>query len=182
MVNECQLQGGKGVLEKVKLRHYAAELVKPSEFRLGARIAEKFDGITVKEAKTESFVVKSYRNKYSQKIVIPCLEDNIWVLKNIQRRGNIDKRLQAKGIDTVEKFLIQLLINPKELRNIVGLGGEKWKAIVNHARKCQSNRMYCYTNSQETLSVVFNVFGRLQGLHSEGYYMATNMLSKNKKA
>ncbi|XP_073036521.1 uncharacterized protein [Primulina eburnea] len=181
MGNECTLQGGKGVLKKVKFRHYAAELVKPSEFRLGARIAEKFDGITVKEATTESFVIRSYRNKYSRKNEIPCREDNIWVLKNIQRRGKIDKSLQAKGIDTVEKFLIQLLINPEGLKNIAGLRGTKWKATENHARKCESNRMYCYTNSQETLCVVFDIFGRLQGLHSEGYYTDTNMLSKNKK-
>lgn len=62
-VNKCKLQGGKGVLEKVRFRNHAAELVKPSEFRLGARIAGKFDGITIKEAKTESFLVEIYRKK-----------------------------------------------------------------------------------------------------------------------
>lgn len=125
--NVCKLEGGRGVLKNVKFRHHATD-VKPPMFRLGARIVEKFDGIIVKEAMTESFEVKSYRNKYSKKIEFPNLESKIWVLKNIQRRGNIHKRLQAKEIDTVGEFLIQLLINHEELKNnIVGLKGKKWE-------------------------------------------------------
>lgn len=179
--NVCKLEGGRGVLKNVKFRHHATD-VKPPMFRLGARIVEKFDGIIVKEAMTESFEVKSYRNKYSKKIEFPDLESKIWVLKNIQRRGNIHKRLQAKEIDTVGEFLIQLLINHEELKNdIVGLKGKKWEDTISHANKCQSDRMYCYINSHENSAVVFDIFGKLQGLCSEGQYAAANMLSENKK-
>ncbi|XP_073036666.1 calmodulin-binding protein 60 A-like isoform X2 [Primulina eburnea] len=178
--NVCKLEGGRGVLRNVKFRHHATD-VKPPVFRLGARVAEKFDGIIVKEAKTESFEVESYRRKYSKKIEFPNLESKIWELKNIQRRGKIHERLKTKGIDTVGKFLIQLLINHQELQNTVGLKGKKWEATVSHAKKCQSDRMYCYINSHENSSVVFDICGKLQGLCSEGQYAAANMLSENKK-
>lgn len=60
--NVCKLEGGRGVLKNVKFKHHATN-VKPPVFRLRARIVENFDGIIVKEAKTEFFEVKSYRNK-----------------------------------------------------------------------------------------------------------------------
>ncbi|KZV39683.1 hypothetical protein F511_22708 [Dorcoceras hygrometricum] len=115
--NLCKLKGGSCVLGGVKFRHHATR-VKPTEFRLGARIVGTFDGIIVKEAKTESFAVKCYRNKYYMKKEIPALVDGLWVLKNIQRGGKIVERLQNKEIDTIEKFLIQLLINPQQLKNV----------------------------------------------------------------
>ncbi|XP_073127209.1 calmodulin-binding protein 60 D-like isoform X2 [Henckelia pumila] len=181
-VNLCQLQGGSCVLEGVKFRHHATK-VKPTVFRLGARIVGTFDGIiNVKEAKTESFPVKCYRKKYSMKKEIPNLKDKISVLKNIQLRGKIEERLQAQGIDTVEKFLIHLLINPhQQLKNIASLKGKKWETTLNNARKCQGYKMYWYFNSQENSGVVFDIFGELQWMYSQGEYAATNMLSEDNK-
>ncbi|XP_073127473.1 calmodulin-binding protein 60 A-like [Henckelia pumila] len=179
-VNLCNLQGGSCVLEGVKFRHHATK-VKPTVFRLGARIVGTFDEIIVKEAKTESFPVKCYRKKYSMKKEIPNLRDKISVLKNIQRHGKIEERLQAQGIDTVEKFLIHHLINPGELKNIALSNGKKWEDTINHARKCQSHKMYWYLNSQENSGVVFDIFGELQWMYSQGEYAATNMLSEDNK-
>ncbi|XP_073125123.1 calmodulin-binding protein 60 B-like [Henckelia pumila] len=175
-----QLQGGSCVLEGVTFRHHATK-VKPTEFRLGARIVGTFDGIIVKEAKTESFPVKCYRKKYSMKKEIPNLTDKVSVLKNIQLRGPIEERLQDKGINTVEKFLIRHQINPQQLKNISGLKGKKWESTLNHARKCQDYKMYWYFNSQENSGVVFDFFGKLQWMYSQGEYAATNMLSKDNK-
>ncbi|XP_073294363.1 calmodulin-binding protein 60 D-like isoform X2 [Primulina huaijiensis] len=179
-VNMCKLEGGVCVLKGVKFRHHATQ-VKPTVFRLGARIVGTFEGIIVKEAKTESFAVKCYRNKYFKKNEVPTLTDKISVMKNIQRRGKIEERLQAKGIDNVEKFLIHLLINPQELKNIARSKGKKWEGTINHARKSQSGKMYWYFNYKENSGVIFDIFGKLQWMYSQGEYAATSMLSQDKK-
>ncbi|PIN01909.1 hypothetical protein CDL12_25580 [Handroanthus impetiginosus] len=57
-----KLENGIGFLKNIKFRHHAIKM-KPSEFRLGARVVNTFDGVHIKEAKTESFVVKDFRNK-----------------------------------------------------------------------------------------------------------------------
>ncbi|XP_075479992.1 calmodulin-binding protein 60 D-like [Primulina tabacum] len=180
-VNLCKLEGGVCVLKGVTFRHHATQ-VKPTVFRLGARIVGTFDGIIVKEAKTESFAVKCYRSKYFMKKEVPTLKDKISVLKNIRRGGKIEERLQAKGIDNVDKFLIHLLINPQELKNIARLKGKKWEGTINHARKCQSGKIYWYFNYKENSGVVFDIFGKLQWMYSQGEYAATSMLSQDKKA
>ncbi|KAL0440849.1 UNVERIFIED_CONTAM: hypothetical protein Sradi_0023800 [Sesamum radiatum] len=154
-----KLQRGVGFLENIKLRHHASK-IRPPVFRLCARV-DTFDGDHIKEAKTESFTVKDFRNKYYKKHETPSLSDEVSRLVNIRKGGKINKRLQDKKIYTVEDFLIRLLIDPEGLRTIVNLGPKKWELTVSNARASLSDkRMYCYVNSEQKMGIVFNVLGQ----------------------
>ncbi|KAL2243991.1 UNVERIFIED_CONTAM: Calmodulin-binding protein 60 C, partial [Sesamum indicum] len=155
-----KLQKGIGFLENIKLRHHASK-IRPPVFRLGARVVDTFDESRIKEAKTVSFTVKDFRNKYYKKHETPSLSDEVSRLVNIRKGGKINKRLQDNKIYTVEDFLIRLLIDPEELRSIVNLGPKKWELTVNNARASLSDkRMYCYVNSEQKMGIVFNVLGQ----------------------
>lgn len=64
-----KLQGGVGVVKNIKFRHRASTM-RPPVFRLGARVADAVHQDQVKEAKTDPFVVKIYRNKC---MAYPCI-------------------------------------------------------------------------------------------------------------
>ncbi|XP_011071793.1 calmodulin-binding protein 60 A isoform X1 [Sesamum indicum] len=177
-----KLQKGIGFLENIKLRHHASK-IRPPVFRLGARVVDTFDESRIKEAKTVSFTVKDFRNKYYKKHETPSLSDEVSRLVNIRKGGKINKRLQDNKIYTVEDFLIRLLIDPEELRSIVNLGPKKWELTVNNARASLSDkRMYCYVNSEQKMGIVFNVLGQVLGLYLKNQYVPTNILSENNKA
>ncbi|KAL8465313.1 hypothetical protein ACS0TY_034715 [Phlomoides rotata] len=175
-----RLERGVGVVQNVKLRNHAIE-IRPSVFKLGATVVDAF---RVKEAKTESFNVKDFRKKYRKKHENPSLSDEVSRLHNIAKGGKIYKRLQSNGINTVEHFLIWLLINRDELKNIVNMVPTKWEETIENARKCLSEtRMYCYINLEQKKCVVFNVLGQAIGLYDEFHYsVMMNMLSEEHKA
>ncbi|KAL0342793.1 UNVERIFIED_CONTAM: hypothetical protein Scaly_1941900 [Sesamum calycinum] len=176
-----KLQRGVGFLENIKLRHHASK-IRPPVFRLCARVVDTFNGDHIKEAKTESFTVKDFRNKYYKKHETPSLSDEVSRLVNIRKGGKINKRLQDNKIYTVEDFLIRLLIDPEGLRSIVNLGPTKWELTINNARASLSDkRTYCYVNSEQKMGIVFNVLGQVLGLYLKNQYVPTNMLSENNK-
>ncbi|KAL2482465.1 calmodulin-binding protein 60 A [Forsythia ovata] len=178
-VNLCR---GIGVLQTIKFKHNTTKL-NPPVFRLGARVVDSFEGTRVKEAKTENFTVKDFRSKYYRKHDIPSLSDEVWRLQNIRKGGEVEKRLRAAKVCTVEEFLIQLLKDPQELKRNVNLGDRRWEATVNHARTCSfEERMYCYTNSQEKTGIVFDLLGKGIALFKKGQYAPINMYSENDKA
>ncbi|KAG8362593.1 hypothetical protein BUALT_BualtUnG0060600 [Buddleja alternifolia] len=177
-----KLQRGVGVLDNIKLRHHTSKL-RPSKFRLGARVFDTFDRARVKEALIELFTVKDFRLKYYRKYKTPSLSNNVCRLIYIRKGGPIDKHLESNKIRTVEDFLIRLLIDPEGLKSIVNLGAKKWDVTVNNARACPDHkRMYCYINYQHKTAVVFNVLGHVLGLYSENQYFTTTMLSDNHKS
>ncbi|KAG8378998.1 hypothetical protein BUALT_Bualt07G0042600 [Buddleja alternifolia] len=177
-----KLQRGVGVLDNIKLRHHTSK-IRPSKFRLGARVVDTFDRARVKEAMTEFFTVKDFRNKYYRKHKTPSLFDKVCRLIYIRKGGPIDKRLKLYQIFTVEDFLIRLLIDTEGLKSIVNLGAKKWEATVNNARACTHHkRMYCHKNDQHKTGVVFNILGHVLGLYSENQYLTATMLSDNHKA
>ncbi|KAG8379014.1 hypothetical protein BUALT_Bualt07G0044200 [Buddleja alternifolia] len=110
-----KLQRGVGILDNIKLRHPTSKL-RPSKFRLGARVVDTFDRTRVKEAITQVFTVKDFRDKYKQKHKTPSLSDKVWRLKYIRKGGPIHKRVESNKISTVEDFLIQLLIDHEGLK------------------------------------------------------------------
>ncbi|KAL3628688.1 hypothetical protein CASFOL_027734 [Castilleja foliolosa] len=177
-----KLQGGVGYVENVKLRHHTSK-IKPSIFRLGARIVGEFDGVRINEAKTESFIVKDFRNKYYKKHEKPSLSDEVSRLVNIRKGGKIDKRLQVGKIFNVEDLLIRLLIDPQGLKSIVKVGTKKWDATVKNARACKiDERVHFYISIEQKIGVVFNLLGQVLGLYTKSQYVSTTMLSENDKA
>ncbi|XP_048228769.1 calmodulin-binding protein 60 A isoform X3 [Ricinus communis] len=90
-------------------------------FRLGARVVDNFDGTNVREAKTESFIVRDHRGELYKKHHPPSLSDEVWRLEKIGKDGAFHKRLSRENITTVKDFLTQLFIDSQRLRHKSGV-------------------------------------------------------------
>ncbi|XP_057474610.1 calmodulin-binding protein 60 A-like [Actinidia eriantha] len=157
------------------------------KFRLGARVVDNFDGIRIREATTESFIVRDHRGELYKKHHPPSLPDEVWRLEKIGKDGAFHKRLSREKVYTVKDFLTLLFIDPTGLRNILGAGmsAKMWEVTVDHARTCvlDSRRFfYCPPGSQQKTGVVFTVVGQVTGLLSECQYSAIDKLSETEKA
>ncbi|KAG1334758.1 protein SAR DEFICIENT 1 [Cocos nucifera] len=108
-------------------------------FRIGARVAPgSYDGPRIKEAMTVPFVVKDHRGELYRKHYPPSLNDEVWRLEKIGKDGAFHRKLQAENINTVQDFLRHLVIDPDQLRKILGvnMSDRTWEGIINHARTC----------------------------------------------
>ncbi|KAF8399323.1 hypothetical protein HHK36_015188 [Tetracentron sinense] len=157
------------------------------KFRLGARVVDcNNDGIRVREAKTEPFIVKDHRGELYKKHYPPCLTDDVWRLEKIGKDGAFHKRLMRENINTVKDFLTVLCTDTPRLRNILGTGmsNKMWEVTVEHARTCSlDKRMYLYRplSSQRRMGVVFDVIGQVLGLLAECQYVPNDELSGTEK-
>ncbi|CAL1406460.1 unnamed protein product [Linum trigynum] len=157
------------------------------KFRIGARALDNFHGIRIKEAKTESFIVRDHRGELYKKHHPPALSDEVWRLEKIGKDGAFHKRLCRENISTVKDFLTQLSINPPKLRHILGTGmsAKMWEVTVEHAQTCVlDNRVYLYFSSggQLKTAVVFNLVGQVRGVLSEFQYLSIDNMSETEKA
>lgn len=156
------------------------------KFKLGARIVDNRDGTRIREAKTESFIVRDHRGELYKKHHPPSLFDEVWRLEKIGKEGAFHKRLSRENITTVKDFLILLFIDPLRLRNILGTGmsAKMWEITVDHARTCVLDKrvyLYCPLASQPKTGVVFNVVGEVMGLLSGCQYVPIDKLSEPEK-
>ncbi|CAO2826705.1 unnamed protein product [Amaranthus hypochondriacus] len=87
-------------------------------FRLGARVIGNYDGAKIREAKTESFIVRDHRGELYKKHHPPSLCDEVWRLEKIGKDGAFHKRLSIERVRTVKDFLILLNLDPVRLRNV----------------------------------------------------------------
>lgn len=155
-------------------------------FRLGARVVDNFDGINIREAKTESFIVRDHRGELYKKHHPPSLFDEVWRLEKIGKDGAFHKRLSRENINTVKDFLTQLFIDPQRLRHVLGTGmsAKMWEVTVEHARTCViDKRMFLYyaPGSQQKSGVVFNVVGQVMGVLSDSQYVPIDKLPETEK-
>ncbi|GKU88797.1 hypothetical protein SLEP1_g3018 [Rubroshorea leprosula] len=155
-------------------------------FRLGARVVDGSDGTRVREAKTESFIVRDHRGELYKKHHPPSLFDEVWRLEKIGKDGAFHKRLSRENIKTVKDFLTVFFVDPPRLRHILGTGmsAKMWEVTVEHARTCVlDKRIYLYCpGSQQKSGVVFNVVGQVLGILSECQYVPIDKLSETEKA
>ncbi|XP_035542766.1 calmodulin-binding protein 60 A-like isoform X3 [Juglans regia] len=179
------LKEGTGLVSEISFTDNSS-WTRSRRFRLGARVVDNINGTRVREAKTESFIVRDHRGELYKKHHPPSLYDEVWRLEKIGKDGAFHKRLSRENINTVKDFLILLFIDPSRLRNILGTGmsAKMWEVTVEHARTCiLDKRMHVYPpNSQEKTGVVFNVVGKVMGLFSEGQYVPVDKLSETEKA
>ncbi|KAK3030083.1 hypothetical protein RJ639_037631 [Escallonia herrerae] len=156
------------------------------KFRLGARVVDNCDGIRIREAKTDSFIVRDHRGELYKKHHPPSLFDEVWRLEKIGKEGAFHKRLSRENVSTVRDFLILLFVDPTTLRSILGTGmsTKMWEITVEHARTCVlDKKLYLYPpGSQQKTRVVFNVVGQLMGLFSDDQYVRADNLSETRKA
>ncbi|XP_022885318.1 calmodulin-binding protein 60 A-like isoform X1 [Olea europaea var. sylvestris] len=160
------LKKGIGILSDVRLGH-DARWMKNCKCRLGARVVDIFDGCTVKEAWTKSFMVQDSRGKLYEKHYLPSLSDPVWRLDNIGKYGAPYKRLCQANISTVQEFLFLLSVDRQRLQKIIGAGSKTWKTIVDHALRCtiDDRRIYFYNSSAEyKKGVVSDTVGQLKGV------------------
>lgn len=157
------------------------------KFRLGARILDNCNGDRVREAKSESFVVRDHRGELYKKHHPPYLSDEVWRLEKIGKEGAFHKRLNQEKIKTVKDFLAHSYVDPTRLRKILGSGmsTKMWETTVEHAKSCvvDDKKLYLYCpRSLNRDGVVFNVVGQLLGLLSDSKYVPTHKLSEGERA
>ncbi|KAA8542730.1 hypothetical protein F0562_023882 [Nyssa sinensis] len=122
--------------------------IRSRKFRIGARVVQGSSrGVRIREAMTESFVVKDHRGELYKKHHPPKLEDEVWRLEKIGKNGAFHTKLASNRIKTVQDFLKLHAVDPSKLKEILGNGmSEKmWEVTVNHARTCDmGNKQYIY--------------------------------------
>ncbi|XP_076951087.1 calmodulin-binding protein 60 A-like [Bidens hawaiensis] len=156
------------------------------KFRLGARVLDNVDGVRVREAKTESFVVRDHRGELYKKHHPPYLCDEVWRLEKISKDGAFHKRLNKENVKTVKDFLVLFFLDPTMLRHILGPGmsTKMWEVVVENATRCviDDNRLYLYCpQSQKKDGVVFNVVGQVLGVLADCKYVVSDKLSDTEK-
>ncbi|KAJ0709166.1 putative CALMODULIN-BINDING PROTEIN60 [Helianthus annuus] len=137
---------------------------------------------SVREAKSESFVVRDHRGELYKKHHPPYLSDEVWRLEKIGKDGAFHKRLNKEKIKTVKDFLAFSYVDPTRLRNILGSGmsTKMWEAVVEHARRCMvdDKKLYLYCpSSRNRDGVVFNVVGQVLGVLSDCKYIVADNLA-----
>ncbi|KAL3512935.1 hypothetical protein ACH5RR_025652 [Cinchona calisaya] len=157
------------------------------KFRLGARIVDNSDGIRVREAKTESLIVRDHRGELYKKHHPPSLMDEVWRLEKIGKDGAFHRRLSKERVKTVKDFLTLYFVDPTRLRNILGTGmsAKMWEVTIDHARTCVLDKeLYLYypSGSHHKKGVVFNVVGEVMGFVSDCQYITNDKLSETERA
>ncbi|KAB2089617.1 hypothetical protein ERO13_A03G061900v2 [Gossypium hirsutum] len=179
------LTGGIGLVGEISFSDNSS-WTRSRRFRLGARVVDGSDGTRVREAKTESFIVRDHRGELYKKHHPPSLSDEVWRLEKIGKDGAFHKRLSRENINCVKDFLTMLFIDPPRLRHILGTGmsAKMWEVTVEHARTCVLDKrmhLYCPPGSQQKSGVVFNIVGQVMGLLSECQYNTIDKLSETEK-
>ncbi|KAK3013398.1 hypothetical protein RJ639_009459 [Escallonia herrerae] len=160
--------------------------IRSRKFRLGLKVASGFcEGIRIREAKTDAFIVKDHRGELYKKHYPPALNDDVWRLEKIGKDGSFHKRLNKSGIYTVEDFLRLVVRDSQRLRNILGSGmsNKMWEVLVEHSKTCiMSGKLYVYyPDDVRNVGVVFNNIYELSGLIAGGQYYSADSLSESQK-
>ncbi|KAF1867305.1 hypothetical protein Lal_00049734 [Lupinus albus] len=151
------LKDGTGMVGEISFTDNSS-WTRSRRFRLGARVVGNFDGIIIREAKTESFIVRDHRGELYKKHHPPSLSDEVWRLEKIGKDGAFHKRLSREKIRTVKDFLTLLNLDPAKLRSILGSGmsTKMWEVTVEHARTCElesRRHLYLPPHSQQKTGV-----------------------------
>ncbi|KAJ9559853.1 hypothetical protein OSB04_005013 [Centaurea solstitialis] len=148
------LEKGVGSVDKISFTHNST-WKKKRNCRLGARCV---NGIFATEAKTESFLVRDKRKHSNEKHDIPYLQDAVWRLYKIGKKGNLTKSLTQAKIKTVGDFIARLYLNRQSLEEIFDREkhAKSLKIAEKHALTCPTKLKYCSSCEQKP-EVVFNV-------------------------
>ncbi|PKA49233.1 hypothetical protein AXF42_Ash014135 [Apostasia shenzhenica] len=127
--------------------------IRSRHFRVGVRVAQasNYQGLRIKEAITNRFIVKDHRGESYKKHYPPSLTDEVWRLEKIGKDGTFHKRLTAENIYTVEDFLKMHSVDQGRLRKILGIGmsDRTWEMTLNHAKTCVlGEKIYVYRGLQ----------------------------------
>ncbi|CAD6267564.1 unnamed protein product [Miscanthus lutarioriparius] len=134
------------------------------KFRLGVMLIDNH-GERVQEAITEPFTVKDRRGEGYKKCDIPTLDDEVWRLDKIAKKGPFCKSLEQRGITLVKHFLRLYYMDEKTLRNILSSASDAfWKKMVNHAKKCDpGTALYSHFMEDKKIRLYFTCVGQIVG-------------------
>ncbi|XP_044477589.1 protein SAR DEFICIENT 1-like [Mangifera indica] len=129
--------------------------IRSRKFRIGVKVAAgNSQGIRIREAITEAFVVKDHRGELYKKHHPPMLQDEVWRLEKIGKDGVFHRRLSSCGIKSVQDFLKLSTVDQPKLKRILGAGmSEKmWEVTLKHARTCvKGNKFHIYRGNNCTV-------------------------------
>ncbi|ANM69435.1 Calmodulin binding protein-like protein [Arabidopsis thaliana] len=111
------LNDGIGVMDEISFTDNSS-WTRSRKFRLGVRIVDQFDYVKIREAITESFVVRDHRGELYKKHHPPSLFDEVWRLEKIGKDGAFHRRLNLSNINTVKDFLTHFHLNSSKLRQV----------------------------------------------------------------
>lgn len=178
------LKNGVGTLGELTFTDNSS-WIRSRKFKLGARVVGgSYDGIRIREAKTEGFMVKDHRGELYKKHYPPALDDEVWRLEKVGKDGAFHQRLSTERINTVLDFLRLLVTDPLRLRQILGNGmsAKMWEGTVEHARTCVlSNKYYVY-HGPNNIRLVFNVIYELVFIIVEAQTIPREELPETQKS
>ncbi|XP_056171943.1 calmodulin-binding protein 60 D-like isoform X3 [Syzygium oleosum] len=182
---QVKLKGGVGELGDLTFTDNSS-WNKSKRFRIGLKVASDYCGDTrIQEAKTDAFPVKEHRGEANKKSYPPKPDDEVWRLEKIAKDGKSHKKLSEARIHKVEDFVLQLIMDPVKLRQILGksITPKNWDSLVLHARDCKINRKLClyYMDSMRKDGALLDADDQLIGLIIDRVYVATHQLSAREK-
>ncbi|KAJ0255735.1 Protein SAR DEFICIENT 1 [Hirschfeldia incana] len=122
--------------------------VRSRKFRIGVKVAKGsgVQGVAIREAMTEAFIVKDHRGELYKKHHPPMLEDEVWRLEKIRKDGPLHKKLSSENINNVQDFLKLSVVDLNRLRQIMSQMSDKiWDVTLKHARECTlGNKLYIH--------------------------------------
>ncbi|XP_050237440.1 protein SAR DEFICIENT 1-like [Mercurialis annua] len=131
--------------------------IRGRKFRVGARVVlGSSQGVIIREAMSDAFVVKDHRGELYKKHYPPMLNDEVWRLEKIGKDGAFHKKLSAANIKNVQDFLKLSIVDKAKLRTILGNGmSEKmWEVTIKHARTCEmGNKHYVFQGHNCTVTL-----------------------------
>lgn len=160
------------------------------KFKIGARVVAETSpgcghgGVRILEALTDAFIVKDHRGELYKKHYPPQLEDEVWRLENISKDGTFHQRLDQAGVVNVQDFLKLSVINPTNLKRILGgkkgISERKWESMLKHARTCNlGNKLYISTGPN--YSIVLDPICQILSINLDGETYSTSDLNLSLK-
>ncbi|TKY71628.1 Calmodulin-binding protein 60 B [Spatholobus suberectus] len=182
---QVTLKDGVGTLGELTFTDNSS-WIRSRKFRLGLKVSSGcYEGMRIREAKTEAVTVKDHRGELYKKHYPPALNDEVWRLEKIGKDGSFHKRLNKAGIYTVEDVVRLVVRDPQRLRNILGSGmsNKMWDVLVEHSKTCVlSGKLYVYyPDDARNVGVVFNNIYELSGLIANDQYYSADSLSDSQK-
>ncbi|MCO5592171.1 hypothetical protein L7F22_046167 [Adiantum nelumboides] len=157
------------------------------KFRLGVR-AVHINGpglASIREGKSEAFLVKEGRGRVNQKHEIPSPNDEVWRLRHIAKDGSSYRNLAAEGIHTVKEFLHWVHERPEDLKKVLNrMPAKAYEEAVAQAKKgILGDRMYvCPVNQPLCQEVILSQdFQPVGAVAAQGDYVHLDELNDIQK-
>lgn len=148
--------------------------IRSRKFRLGARVSQsRCTEARVQEAISRAFLVKDHRGELYKKHHPPSFGDDVWRLEKIGKDGVFHKKLAESGINTVQDFLRNLVVDRDRLRNLLGNGmsNKMWDATIEHAWECiLEDKLYSYCSEQGIILLFDSVYQLIGAFLNHDYY------------